>query len=172
MEYFLDYEEENLPKVETNADILITKELNDNSNTSLSTTHFTDNDNSNSVNYPRNGIISKGKEAFSYLDSKKKKLFAKFGFQKKEIPLIETLDDKERKALLDARSELSNWVRLGPRAIQSYIFRYQLARELLKARNEFVDSSQLARNLARKLSGEPLETGISKNMEAVLNEVA
>ncbi|MGK7898893.1 MAG: P-loop NTPase fold protein, partial [Xenococcus sp. (in: cyanobacteria)] len=84
------------------------------------------------------------------------------------------LDDNDRKALREGFEKLSDWVTLGPRAIQSYIFRYQLARELLlTAREEkYINASKLARNLALKLSGKPLETDLDENMKAVLSEVA
>lgn len=183
MKYFLGYEEnisEKPPKgVDYPASFNTTRTdrpIADNSGI-LSNAGFAADDNSernaNSfLRKPREKEVSTTMDILSKLDSKKNKVFAKFGWKKIELPFNETLTEDEREALLNAHNELSGWVRLGPRAIQSYIFRYQLARELLKARKEFVDSAQLARNLAKKLSGKPLEDDLSENTKAVLNEIA
>ena len=185
MKHFLGYgkntkDEEKLPKVDGNihdSDTIREDTSAVAGNDTLTNTGFTsdDNDKRNEnlfLKKSRKKVTSTTVDILSKIESKKNKVFTKFGWKKIELPFDETLTEDERKALLDAHNELSGWVRIGPRAIQSYIFRYQLARELLKARKEFVDSSQLARNLAKKLSGKPLEDGLSKNIEAVLSEIA
>ena len=91
-----------------------------------------------------------------------------------EANVSEDLEYDEKVALHDSLDKLSEWVTLGPRALQSFVFRYKLARQLLKARGrKNIDASELAQLLAMRLSGQlSSEAVIDEDIKNVLEEVA
>lgn len=86
-----------------------------------------------------------------------------------------TDDDRRalRKGLRILGGANSAWAALGPRAIQSYVLRYKLARRLLVARGVRVLPERLAKSLAERMhagsDGAPLG---SEMIDAVIAEVA
>jgi hypothetical protein len=85
--------------------------------------------------------------------------------------------DGERRALLDALPILQSGTTgplLGPRALQSFLFRYQLARVLLKLRGIAVDPAKLASELAEAVAaGRPQQARTAADaMASVIAEVS
>jgi len=70
---------------------------------------------------------------------------------------IEELSNDEKLAIINSLSILNNsekqWVTIGPRAIQSFVFKYKLCRKLIEARkHEQLNPTILARLIANRIS--------------------